>query len=208
MKNFTKLLLALGIITCFSFAKPVISSTKETVKIVIDAGHGGKDAGQNIEGVKEKEVVYQITQKIKELHQNKNVELYFSRPNNEFVSLEKRVEFINTIQPDLVISLHANGHPQFEEKNGTEIFISKNNSFKDKNYELASKLASHLAIQPNSLGKVSIKNANFKIIRESKAPAMLIEVGFLTNEKERKFLNSSEGQTEVANLILKFLDQV
>ena len=64
---------------------------------------------------------------------HKNVELYFSRPNNEFVSLEQRVEFINTIQPDLVISLHANGHPQFEDKNGTEIFISKNNSFKDKN---------------------------------------------------------------------------
>ena len=208
MKTFAKALLAICILGCFAFAKSGISSTKETVKIVIDAGHGGKDSGQNIKGIKEKEVVYQITQKIKELHQNKNVELYFSRPNNVFVSLDERVEFINTIQPDLVISLHANGHPQFEDKSGTEIFISKNNSFKDKNYELASKLAGHLAIQPNSLGKVSIKNANFKIIRESKAPAMLIEVGFLTNEKERKFLNSSEGQTEVANLILKFLDQV
>ncbi len=91
MKKFTKLLLALGVIACFAFAKTSITSTKETVKIVIDAGHGGKDAGQNIEGIKEKEVVYQITQKIKELHQNKNVELYFSRPNNEFVSLEQRV---------------------------------------------------------------------------------------------------------------------
>ena len=106
MKKFTKLLLALGVIACFAFAKSGISSTKETVKIVIDAGHGGKDSGQNIKGIKEKEVVYQITQKIKELHQNKNIELYFSRPNNEFVSLEQRVEFINTIQPDLVISLH------------------------------------------------------------------------------------------------------
>ena len=208
MKTFAKALFAICILGCFAFAKTSITSTKETVKIVIDAGHGGKDSGQNIKGIKEKEVVYQITQKIKELHQNKNVELYFSRPNNEFVSLEKRVEFINTIQPDLVISLHANGHPQFEDKNGTEIFISKNNSFKDKNYEFASKLAGHLAIQPNSLGKVSIKNANFKIIRESKAPAMLIEVGFLTNEKERKFLNSSEGQTEVANNILKFINEI
>ena len=132
MKTFAKALFAICILACFAFAKTSITSTKETVKIVIDAGHGGKDSGQNIKGIKEKEVVYQITQKIKELHQNKNVELYFSRPNNEFVSLEKRVEFINTIQPDLVISLHANGHPQDETKKEWRFTFQKKISFLKK----------------------------------------------------------------------------
>lgn len=208
MKNFSKILFALCIVGCFAFATKPDSRDEKTIKVVIDAGHGGKDDGQVIKGISEKEVVYQITQKIKALHENKNVEIFFSRPDNEFVSLEERVEFVNKINPDLVISIHANAHPQFEEKNGTEIYISERNEFKEENYNYAAKLVSHLALQPNSLGKVSVKMANFKIIRETNAPSMLIELGFLSNEKERNFLSSTEGQTEIAQLILNFLDKI
>ena len=51
MKTFAKALFAICILGCFAFAKTSITSTKETVKIVIDAGHGGKDSGQNIKGI-------------------------------------------------------------------------------------------------------------------------------------------------------------
>ena len=206
MKTFAKALFAICILGCFAFAKTSITSTKETVKIVIDAGHGGKDSGQNIKGIKEKEVVYQITQKIKELHQNKNVELYFSRPNNEFVSLEQRVEFINTIQPDLVISLHANGHPQDETKKGMEIYFSKKNKFSKENFEYGGQLSGIFIF--SSAQQVEIKSANFTILSKVNAPALMLELGFLTNPEERTYLSSKEGQTEIANNILKFINEI
>ncbi|HIB36860.1 N-acetylmuramoyl-L-alanine amidase [Mesonia sp.] len=205
MKTFVKALFAICILGCFAFTINT-NSTKETIKVVIDAGHGGKDSGQIVKGITEKEVVYQITQKINELHQNKNVEIFFSRPNNEFVSLEKRVEFINTIQPDLVISLHANGHPQDETKKGMEIYFSNKNKFSKENFEYGGQLSGIFIF--SSAQQVEIKSANFTILSKVNSPALMLELGFLTNPEERAYLTSTEGQTEVANLILKFINEI
>ncbi|SHI31679.1 N-acetylmuramoyl-L-alanine amidase [Mesonia phycicola] len=203
MKNTIKILLLVCSVSLFAFTTP---PTEKTIKIVIDAGHGGKDAGSYSEEISESQIVFNITQKIKELHQDKNVEIYFTRDNNEFISLEERVEFINNIKPDLVLSLHTNASNNTT-NTGFEIYFTKNNKFKDQNYNFASKLASHLAFQNTSLGKVSIKNANFKIIKDSNAPALLIELGFLSNPDEKHFLNSEEGQLEIANTILTFIEK-
>jgi len=204
MKNTIKILLLVCSLGLFAFTTP---PTEKTIKIVIDAGHGGKDAGSYSEEISESQIVFNITQKIKQLHQDKNVEIYFTRDHKEFISLNERVEFINKIKPDLVLSLHTNASNNTT-NTGFEIYFTKNNKYKDQNYNFASKLASHLAFQNTSLGKVSIKNANFKVIRDCKAPSLLLELGFLTNPEEKQFLNSEEGQLEIANIILKFIEEI
>ncbi|MBW2961093.1 N-acetylmuramoyl-L-alanine amidase [Mesonia aestuariivivens] len=67
---------------------------------------------------------------------------------------------------------------------------------------MANKLADHLDFQKKFLGKVMIKNVRFTVITKCNSPALMLQLGFLTNPKERTYLGSIKGQTEIANMIL------
>ncbi len=81
-------------------------------KIVIDPGHGGKDPGAMAFGMKEKDIVLDIAQKLapilkKELH----CEVLLTRNEDVFISLEERTAIANKENADLFVSLHINAHP-------------------------------------------------------------------------------------------------
>jgi len=204
MKKFLKATLFVAVLSCFAFISQN-STEKVKFKVVIDAGHGGEDAGNVSEGIHEGQITLKIVEKIKKLHSNKNVELYFTRTNNEGISLNDRAKFINNIKPDLVISLHTNAHKS-EQTNGLEIFI-KDNHFKTESEKAAGVFSTNLA-KVTKFREAGVKTANFTILRESKAPALLIELGFLTNPQERGFVASEEGQEIIAKALLQSIDEI
>jgi N-acetylmuramoyl-L-alanine amidase len=53
-----------------------------------------------------------------------------------------------------------------------------------------------------------IKTASYFILKKSNVPSMLVQLGFLTNEKDRKYISSEKGQTEIAKNILKFISDM
>ena len=107
MKNLIKLsLLALTFIL-FSFIH-FDKKNKEEINVVIDAGHGGIDLGATMDGLSEKSIVESISNKIRLANTNSNVKIHFTRTEDKLISLQERVDFINGIRPDLVISLDAN----------------------------------------------------------------------------------------------------
>ncbi|RFC55473.1 N-acetylmuramoyl-L-alanine amidase family protein [Brumimicrobium aurantiacum] len=167
--------------------------------IVLDIGHGEKDTGAKHDHINEKDVVFNIAKKIKELHKSKHTKIVLTRDSDAFVTLEERAEMINKINPEFVISLHANWHSD-KNKKGTEIYISNNNTEIEKSQELAKNIS-------DSFGNknITIKNANFNILTKVNSPSALIELGFLTNDEERKLLTSEKGQLEFANAILRLL---
>jgi N-acetylmuramoyl-L-alanine amidase len=89
---------------------PLENDPKKTITVVIDAGHGGQDHGIKVEGFSEKEIVEAISQKIKDNNYDKKVLIYLTRTNDNFISLQDRVDFINNLKPDLILSLHVNGN--------------------------------------------------------------------------------------------------
>ena len=157
--------------------------------IVLDAGHGGNDFGAQRENILEKDIVLNIANEIKNFNTNNNdYEIVMTRNGDEYVTLSGRTEKINELHPTAVISLHMNNSAKVEsERSGHEI------------YTQASEESKNLAkVISGTLGDCSITEKNLHILRESKSPAVLVELGFMNNTKDRNYLSSKEGQKEIA----------
>lgn len=200
MKKVIGLVLLVAAVLAYAFA-PVEKSTRT---IVIDAGHGGKDPGAQVEELLEKEIVQNIALKIKQLGENSNYDIVLLREDDSFISLADRVERVNSLQPDLMLSLHVNQSDNVA-ANGIEVYVSKENPF----YETSLKEAHRLS---NEMGKGlleirGVKEANYFVIRNCKAPALLLDMGFLTNGSDKEYLMSEAGQGQLADLITSYLQQ-
>lgn len=192
MKNLLRIIsvVAIGILLSFSFSK-------EKKVVVIDAGHGGTDLGATREGVSEKEIVLNVAKKIKALNQNQNLEIILTREDDSYPSLEQRTGKINELKPDYTISLHVNNSPRTTtDSKGMEVFVQEN--------EVSKKLATKFS---EKFQATKIRTGNLHILRESKVPTILLELGFMNNPEEREYLASEKGQTETAEKILKFIDE-
>ena len=91
-------------------SSPSISEKKKVWRIIIDAGHGGKDPGAiGSTGLKEKEVTLKVAEELtKLLKKESGVEVYLTREKDQYVSLDRRAELANQWEGDLFISIHAN----------------------------------------------------------------------------------------------------
>ena len=182
-----------------------VNERKNKKIIVIDAGHGGIDFGAIKEDLNEKNLISEITNKIKAMYSDSDVSIHFTRKEDEFIGLKDRTNLINTIKPDLVISLHINNNKNTD-ANGFEIFIADNVDFLDKNKILAEKLSSKLS--KTQLKNRGLKTAPFHILKNSSCPSLMVELGFISNENDRKFIASEKGQTEIAEIILEFVSDM
>lgn len=202
MKRKIGLYLLLGGILSLAFVK---KSEERQINVVIDAGHGGKDHGATFENFYEKNIVDNITTKIKKYNTDANVVLHFTRTGDDFVELKSRTDFINNLKPDLVLSLHVT-HNANQAASGSEIFIAKESPNKEKSNEFAEKLSEKL--KQNTTGFRGVKEAPFFILKKSEAPAMIVELGFLSNPTDRKLLVDEAGQTKLAKTILEFIGEI
>ncbi|WP_445432507.1 N-acetylmuramoyl-L-alanine amidase family protein [Chryseobacterium indoltheticum] len=183
-----------------SFASAaMLSFSTETKKIiVIDVGHGGNDFGATMNGISEKDMVLNIAKQIKKASDKDGTyDVILTRTDDTSTTLTERTEQINKLNPEMVISLHINRTPEKNTaKSGYEIFVQ--NTEKSKN--LAEKLSA-------KLGECSIKEENLHILRNSKSSAVLVELGYINNIKEREYMNSSEGQREIAQKFADFINE-
>jgi hypothetical protein len=182
-----------------------VDEKKEKKVIVIDAGHGGQDLGATKDGLNEKNLTSEIAKKIKEMHSDSDIEIHFIRNDDEFIALNDRTKLINNIKPDLVISLHINSNKN-SNLSGFEVFISDKTNFLDKTKEFAELLSSKLS--KTQLKNKGLKTAPFQILKNSQCPSLVVELGFISNENDRKFIASEKGQTEIAKHILAFISEV
>jgi len=92
--------------------------------IVIDPGHGGKDPGTMHNGIKEKDVVLDVSKQLYRLIKNKykNINVYLTRNRDVFIPLEARTAFANRKKADMFISLHINAAPNRNAR-GIETYV-------------------------------------------------------------------------------------
>lgn len=180
------------------------SSFCEKKIIVIDAGHGGKDHGSTFENHTEKNIVDGISKKIHALDNSEDIEIVLIRSADEFKSLQDRVDAINKLHADLVISLHVNQNAN-NQASGIEAFISEENEKFDTSKQHATELLASLSTE--TLKSRGVKVAPFFILKKSQSPAVTIELGFLSNENDRKYITSEEGQNEIASKIFNYVSK-
>lgn len=182
--------------------------------IVLDAGHGGIDTGANRPGILEKDINLAIALAVSDILHSQQFNVVLTRDIDKELSgmcdndkvrgryrrdLSARVEAIEKSEADLFVSIHANAGA--EKKQGIECYYA--------NSEDSKKLA--LAIE-EQLGKIApisqkAKKGNFFVLRRSKVPAVLIEVGFITNQEERALLENPQYQGKIAEAIVKGIMQ-
>ena len=202
MKNSVKIILVALTFVCLSF----VSFEPRTINIVIDAGHGGTDFGAERNIISEKLLVETITKKIHSLNKDADVKIHLTRSDDSYLGLIERAALINEIKPDLAISLHVN-NSKMATTNGFEIYVSDKITTYEKSNELAFKFANKYAAK-TKLNNRGVKTGPFMVLKKSEYPTLLIELGFLSNENDRNYLTSDDGQTEIAQTILDFVSDL
>lgn len=204
MKNPAKIFLILITLTCFAFNSTRKLEPKQ-INVVIDAGHGGVDFGVTQDGITEKEIVEQVITKIQSFSKNKNIIIHYTRSTDQFIPLQERTDFINTIKPDLVLSLHINSSPNTT-ASGMEFYVSKESNSYEKSNLIAENFQTKFL---DSNYKVAeIKNANFYILKNSDVPAIIMELGYLTNDIDKKNLVNNNEQNQLAKKIIECISEL
>lgn len=152
---------------------------KGKIYVVIDPGHGGSDCGAIRGSVKEKDITLDVSKRVEKLlNAKKNYEVFMTRTNDETVSLQERVEISENVQPDVFVSIHVNSSNSSTPK-GLETHYYKENSLM-----LAKTVHASLLNQVNASNRGLFKS-KFYVINHTTAPAILVEIGFLSNDSER-----------------------
>ena len=202
MKNIIQLFCILLTTTLFAQTNFTETSTTKKRTIVLDAGHGGGDTGVKKDEFQEKDIVLKIANIIKERNPYQDIDFVFLRTGDEQIINTNRAKLINEIKPDLVLSLHAN-YDVKDSKKGTEIHISPMNPF----FEQAKTLGEEIGKNVSSLGfdNLGIIETNSKVLRDAQAPTIMIEIGYLTNDQDRKYLTNEANYAKIADKILEVL---
>ncbi len=192
--------------------------------LLLDAGHGGTDAGCTYGDAKEKEIALAVTLEVKRLLEEKGHTIHLTRADNTTtLTLDQRSLAATGKQLDAFISIHVNAALN-PETHGVEVFTipapgcegSLPNSparppMIGQRYLLtATRLA--FAVQRQLLGQSfkpldrGVKHAHFKVLRDTPAPSILIETGFLSNATEAQRLTNEALQKETAQAIARGIE--
>jgi N-acetylmuramoyl-L-alanine amidase len=172
---------------------PVTSGLVSGKTIVLDAGHGGKDSGATGENNYEKTLNLQTVEALSSLLKNGGAEVILTRSSDKYLTLSERVKISNQYQPDVFISIHYNANSS-NDANGINTFYWTTNADEK---ELAAYIQEEV-IKQTGLKNRGIKPGDFQVIRDSKNPAILVELGFISNPEEEKIIATNEYQQKAA----------
>ncbi len=176
----------------------IVPPVKDPAKkvVVIDPGHGGSDVGATRNGIYEKTITLDVSKKVADMLRNKGYEVVMTRATDKTVSLQERVEISENSNPDLFVSIHVNSSNS-ETPSGLETHYYKDNSL-----ELAKNVHASMLNNINSPNRGLFKS-KFYVINHTTAPAILVEIGFLSNPSERDQLISEHRKQATAKAIVE-----
>ena len=214
--------------------------------IVLDAGHGGHDAGATGPGgLTEKDLVLDVTKRVARMIEAKlDIKVRLSRDGDHFVPLKDRTSFANRERADLFVSIHANAHTsashegvetyflsseatdiaarrtaalensvvQLEKPTGGRATGARDDVLKAILWDLAQ---SEFLVESSRLAEIvqdsmtrslripnrGVKQAGFYVLGGAAMPAVLIEIGFVTNPKEERRLREAKYREDIAQAI-------
>ena len=170
--------------------------------VVIDAGHGGRAPGANKQGVNEKEIDLDIVLQLKKIldEDDHNIGVYYTRTDDSNPTFDQRVQLANKSDADLFISVHNNStnSGRMSSANGTAVMYNESDESELGSKRLAQICLEEVTGQLQSRNRGLVEGDSIYIIRTSKVPVALIEVGFMTNQQDLDLLRSEDYQKEAA----------
>lgn len=172
------------------------------IRLCMDFGHGGLDSGGVYRGRKEKDDNLKLGLAVSKELRSHGILIDETRTEDINVTLKERSNFEKKKEYDYFISFHRNIFKP-EQAKGVETFTYIKQTLKAKS--LADKIQKNLV----GIGFVDrkVKKANFHVLRETKSPAVLVEVGFLDNTKDNELFDSQFNEI-VKAIVEAILDEV
>lgn len=176
--------------------------------IYLDPGHGGPDGGAGDDDALEKEIALKISLKLRDFLQEQGALVLMTRETDKDLAgsdvrgysrrkvadLKKRLELINDSDADLYISIHLNSIPS-PRWSGAQTFYSPHLI---ENKRIAKFVQDELIKNLGNTDRQAKMLQNVYIVKNSKKPGALVEVGFLSNAQERQNLKSEKYQEKVS----------
>ncbi len=166
--------------------------------VVIDAGHGGQDPGTiSVYGVREKTIVLDVAQTVAERLIQSGVDVRLTRDGDEFIPLEGRAEIANRCRAALFVSIHADSAPRNRAASGFTVYTNRTPS------------RGSIAAADAVIGDLSSAGgdsrgrheANYRVLVGASCPAILVEIGFLSNAREAANLGNQGYRDRLAAAI-------
>ena len=214
--------------------------------VVLDAGHGGQDAGAVGAFSKEKNINLRYALAVGDLikKNHPDVKVIYTRNKDVFVNLNERARIANKAKADLFISIHtnasknrsANGMETFtlgvsRSKENMEVAMLENSVILleddyEKKYEgfdpnstdsyimfefmkdqymdrsiTCADLIQQKIVAASKRNNRGVRQAGFLVLRATTMPSVLIELGFISNREEEKYLNNTDNQAKICKAI-------
>ena len=216
--------------------------------IVVDAGHGGIDAGTTgVDGATEKDLVLDEARRLRRVLWERGYAVYLTRDGDTYVPLQQRVNLAHTDRADLFISLHADSNPDpnvfgasvytlsesgsdheaaelARKENQSDIIagvdLSGENSpvasiliglaqrdTMNRSARFAQSLVSGLGGATDILPREPHRSAGFVVLKSPDVPAVLIELGYLSNPRDCAQMGTPAWRDKAARAIADAVDQ-
>ena len=165
--------------------------------IVIDPGHGGHDPGTtSVTGVHEKTVNYDVAEKVAAILERRGLAVTMTRQRNEYIELEARAEIANRRNADLFVSIHADSAPS-PSAQGFTVYVA--NAASADSHRAARDISRAMAT--TGMENRGVRREDYRVLRTSRGPAVLVEMGYLSNRQDALRLQDSAFQDRLAAAI-------
>lgn len=178
--------------------EPPLATEPAPARIVLDAGHGGTEKGAMVGDLPEKIINLSVTNQVGALLSAMGYEVLYTRQDDETVSLQDRAAFANDHNADLFVCIHSNSFPSNPEISGVETYYLPSQSNPNSPGKL---LASHIqtsVVAATGAADRSIRPGNYYVLKHTAMPAVLVEMGYMTNEQELALLLDVDYQARLA----------
>jgi N-acetylmuramoyl-L-alanine amidase len=207
-------------------------------RVVLDAGHGGRDAGATSENLTEKDITLDIGARLREMLEKNGFEVILTRSEDQTIALKDRAKLANESRSDIFVSIHINTILKHVSSHGVETYYlgptndpkltelaAHENSVsgysladlrklldgvyadarRDESRQLATimqrELHTRLSENDPGLENWGVKRAPFVVLVATEMPAILAEVGCLSNRKEAEMLGKPAYRQQIAEAL-------
>lgn len=205
-----KQVLSIFIVCFLGFMQMTLNAQNNKIfKVVLDAGHGGKDSGTHGFSINEKDIVLEVALEIgKTLMEYDDIEVIYTRKKDEFIGLNERAMIGNNAKADLFVSIHCNGVGSSAAQ-GSETFVLGLHRNKD-NLELAMKENQVIRLEENYEEKYDGFNPEspesyigFSLMQEEYLDQSILLADYIQNNFTKNLARRNRGVKQAGFLVLR-----
>lgn len=149
-------------------------------RIALDAGHGGSDPGAVYKDRREKDDTLDLTLAVGDILKKNGIDVYYTRTTDEYETPFKKATDANNSGADLFVSIHRNSSENPNQYSGIETLVYSNTGLK-------AEVARNINNQLEDAGFKNLgvdERKNLVVLKRTKMPAVLVEAGFINNDKD------------------------